>query len=318
MDASSQRREFYPSINPYDHGMLAVDDQHQLYWEQSGNPDGVPVVFLHGGPGGGCNGSHRRFFDPGHYRIILFDQRGCGRSKPFAGTTDNTTDHLIADLEILRRHLDINRWMVFGGSWGSTLAIAYGVTHPDRCLAFILRGVFLARQQELDWFLSGIRTVFPDAYAALEAALPENERGALLQNYHRRLTDQEAATNLPAANAWNRYESDCSQLIPAKSSGAIGTAGLALARIEAHYFINDMFLADKPLLERLDAITHLPAAIIQGRYDMVCPMTTAYELAEMWPNATLNIVPDAGHSAMEPGTRSALVGAMEGFKSLSA
>jgi len=318
MDASSPRREFYPPITPFDHGMLRVDDRHELYWEQSGNPDGIPVVFLHGGPGGATNGSHRRFFDPQHYRIVLFDQRGCGRSKPFADIANNTTDHLIDDMEALREHLGIQRWMVFGGSWGSTLAIAYGVTHPDRCLAFILRGVFLARPQELDWFLSGIRTVFPEAYATFENALPADERDNLLENYHRRLTSPESESNVPAANAWNRYESSCSQLVPSTASGSMGVSGLALARIEAHYFINHMFLAETPLLGRLTAIAHVPAIIVQGRYDMVCPITTAHELAQNWKNAELVIVPDAGHSAMEPGTRSALVEAMERFKSILA
>jgi len=318
MDASSQRREFYPPTNPYEHGMLQVDQRHQLYWEQSGNPDGVPVVFLHGGPGGGTNSAHRRFFDPRHYRIILFDQRGAGRSKPFAEIADNTTDHLIADMESLRRHLSIDRWMVFGGSWGSTLAIAYGVTHPDRCLAFILRGVFLARQQELDWFLSGIHTVFPEAYQAFEKALPDDERGAVLENYHRRLISPDPSINVPAANAWNRYESECSQLIPASSASVMGTAGLALARIEAHYFINNVFLPENALIDRLSAIKHLPAAVIQGRYDMVCPMVSAYDLVQNWPGAKLTIVADAGHSAMEPGTRSALIDAMELFKSIDA
>jgi len=318
MDASRLHHEFYPPIQPFDHGMLRVDERHELYWEQSGNPNGVAVIFLHGGPGGGTNSSHRRFFDPSHYRIILFDQRGCGRSRPFADISDNTTDHLVSDMETLRQHLGIQRWMVFGGSWGSTLAIAYGVAHPERCQAFILRGVFLARPQELDWFMSGVRTVFPEAYAAFEGAMPEAEQDNLLENYHRRLTSTEPAINVPAADAWNRYESACSQLAPSASLGAMGSAGLALARIEAHYFINNMFLAENPLLDRLHRITHLPAAIIQGRYDMVCPIITAYELAQTWENADLTIVPDAGHSAMEPGTRSALVEAMERLKSLPA
>jgi len=316
MDASRPRDELYPPIVPFDHGVLQVDDRHHLYWEQSGNMKGIPVVFLHGGPGGGVNSTHRRFFDPMHYHIILFDQRGCGRSKPFADITDNTTDHLIADIESLRRHLKIDRWMVFGGSWGSTLALAYGVTHPDRCISFILRGVFLARARELDWFLTGVQTVYPDAYAKFINALPEEERGDVLQNYYRRLTNSDPAVHLPAANAWNRYESDCSQLIPSTSTGSMGTAGLALARIEAHYFVNKMFLENTPLMEYLPAISHLPAIIVQGRYDMVCPMATAYELASGWDKAELTIVPDAGHSAMEPGTRSALIRAMEQFKSL--
>ncbi len=316
MDASTRRHQFYPPLSPFNHGMLRVDPRHELYFEQSGNPNGVPVVFLHGGPGGGVNDSHRRYFDPDHYHIVLFDQRGSGRSLPFASIADNTTDHLIADMETLRHHLNIERWMVFGGSWGSTLAIAYGVTHPERCLAFILRGVFLARPQELDWFLSGMRTIFPEAYAEFERALPENEHDNLLENYYRRLSNDQIDIHLSAANAWNRYESGCSQLIPITSPRNMGAAGLALARIEAHYFINGMFLTGNPLLGRLDKITHLPAAIIQGRYDIVCPPTTAFELADKWDNAELTIVSDAGHSAMEPGTKSALIEAMERFKSL--
>jgi proline iminopeptidase len=219
-------------------------------------------------------------------------------------------------MEILRQHLNIGRWMVFGGSWGSTLAIAYGIEHPQRCLAFILRGIFLARQQELDWFLSGMRTIFPEAFLAFENALPVNERTDILDNYYHRLSNPDADIHLPAANAWNRYETDCSQLIPNPSTGGMGMAGLALARIEAHYFVNKMFLTKKPLLEHLHKITHLPAAIIQGRYDIVCPMETAFELSQKWDNASLNIIPNAGHSAMEPGIRTALIEAMENFKSL--
>lgn len=316
MDASSRLREFYPPVNPFNHGALQVSDVHELYWEQSGNPAGVPVVFLHGGPGGGCNSSHRRFFDPNHYRIILFDQRGCGRSKPFAEVKDNTTNSLVSDLEQLRRHLVIDKWIVFGGSWGSTLALAYGTTFPGSCLGFVLRGVFLARPEELDWFLYGMQTIFPEAFNAFKAALPEEEHDNLLGNFYRRLMDPEATVNLPAANAWNKYESECSQLIPARSTGVMGSAGLALARIEAHYFINDMFLSDSPLLNRLNKVIHLPCTIVQGRYDMVCPMKSAFDLHENWPGSTLDVVADAGHSAMEPGTKSALINAMESFKSL--
>jgi len=316
MDAYATRREFYPAIEPFGHGMLQVDETHELYWEQSGNPDGVPVVFLHGGPGGGTNGLHRRFFDPDHYRIVLFDQRGCGRSKPFASLKNNTTDHLVDDIETLRRHLEIGRWIIFGGSWGSTLAIAYGLSHPARCLAFVIRGIFLGRAQELDWFLGGMRTVFPEALEALANFLPEAERGDVLASYHRRLTDEDPAIHLPAANAWNRFESECSLLIPRETSGSMGAAGLALARIEAHYFINAMFLENTPLLERIDLIRDIPATIVQGRYDMVCPMTSAYELSKVWTSSSLNVIADAGHSAMEPGIRSALIDAMDGFKSL--
>jgi len=316
MDAYATRREFYPPIEPYTHGMLRADETHELYWEQSGNPDGVPVIFLHGGPGGGTNGLHRRFFDPDHYRIILFDQRGCGRSKPFANITDNTTGHLVDDIETLRRHLQIESWIVFGGSWGSTLAIAYGLAHPAHCLAFVIRGIFLGRAKELDWFLGNMQTIFPEALEAFRGFLPEAERNDVLVNYHRRLTDEDSNVHLPAANAWNRFESACSLLVPRESSGSMGVAGLALARIEAHYFINNMFLANTPLLERIDLLGDIPATIVQGRYDMVCPMISAYELSQVWTNSSLNVIADAGHSAMEPGIRSALIDAMDGFRSL--
>ncbi len=317
MDIQELRQDLYPAIEPTDQGMLRVDDTHEIYWEVSGNPDGVPVVFVHGGPGAGTNPAHRRFFDPAHYRIVLFDQRGAGRSRPYAEITNNTTDHLIADMETLRRHLNIEQWLLFGGSWGSTLAIAYGIAHNAQCLGFVLRGIFLGRARELEWFLSGIRTIYPEAWQAFVDYLPADEQGDLLAAYHKRLSSADNALNSEAAMAWNRFEQDCSTLKhePRTDEGS-GYAALALARIEAHYFINDMFMPENALLDNLAAITHLPARIIQGRYDMVCPMITAHTLNNAWPGSELVVVPDAGHSAMEHGTRAALVEATEAFKAV--
>ena len=312
MDVQAPRTELFPEIAPYAHGMLKVDGRHALYWEQSGNPDGRAVVFLHGGPGAGSMPSHRRFFDPGHYRIVVFDQRGAGRSTPAAEIADNTTRHLIEDMETLRRHLDIENWLVFGGSWGACLALAYGIAYPEHCAGFVLRGVFLGRQRELDWFIHGMGTVFPEARRDFTGFLPADERSDLADAYHRRLTDPDPAVHLPAARAWGRYEAACSVLVP-KSAG--GGASLAMARIESHYFKHRMFMAENHLLDNLDQVRHLPAAIVQGRYDMVCPIVSADELAQAWPGADLTIVPDAGHAAMEPGIRAALVAATERFKS---
>lgn len=311
MDVQAPRTELFPEITPYAHGMLKVDKRHALYWEQSGNPDGRAVVFLHGGPGAGSMPAHRRFFDPGHYRIVVFDQRGAGRSTPAAEIADNTTQHLIEDLETLRRHLDIENWLVFGGSWGACLALAYGIAYPKYCAGFVLRGVFLGRQRELEWFLHGMGTVFPEARRDFTGFLPEDEWSDLADAYHRRLIDPDPAVHLPAARAWGRYEAACSVLVP-KSAG--GGASLVMARIESHYFKHRMFMAENHLLDNLDRVRHLPAAIVQGRYDMVCPIVTADELAQAWPGADVTIVPDAGHAAMEPGIRAALVAATERFK----
>jgi len=317
MDAQAGRQALFPKIEPFGEGLLSLGGGHEMYWEQSGNPDGVPVVFLHGGPGAGANAAHRRFFDPETYRIVIFDQRGAGRSKPFSEITDNTTDHLVEDIETLRRHLGIEGWLIFGGSWGSTLALAYGIKHPERCTGFILRGIFLGSMQELDWFLGGIRTVFPEAWRDFMGFLPEDERADPTEAYFRRLTDPDPAQYLPAAEAWNHYEASCSVLRvnfnDTKPTGG-GGAGLALARIEAHYFRNGMFLDDDYLLNNLGAVRDIPAVIIQGRYDMVCPIVTADKLAAAWPKADYVIVPDAGHSAMEPGIRTALVKATEDLK----
>ena len=312
------REQLFPPIEPYDSGRLAVDALHSLYWEVSGNPEGTPVVFLHGGPGAGAIPAHRRFFDPAHYRIVIFDQRGAGRSTPAGEIRDNTTRHLIADMERLREMLGIDRWLLFGGSWGSTLALAYGETHPERALGLILRGIFLGSEPEIGWFLYGIRNVFPEAWEALTEILDEEERTDILAAYHRRLSSRDPAVLLPAARAWSRYEGACSTLLPSPETiAAFGEDSMAvgLARIEAHYFVNDVFLEPGALLAGVDRIRHLPGIVVQGRYDMVCPIVTADALRRAWPEADYVVVPDAGHSAMDPGIRAALVRATERFKS---
>ncbi len=311
------RRTLYPEIEPYERGELAVDRVHSLYWEQSGNPEGVPVVFLHGGPGAGAMPAHRRFFDPRHYRIVIFDQRGAGRSRPLGALVDNTTDRLVADIERLRRHLGIENWYVFGGSWGSSLALAYAETFPERVRGLVLRGVFLCRRQEIEWFMTGMRRFFPEAWSAFAGHLPEDERGDILAAYHRRLVDPDPAVHMPAAQAWSRYEGACSTLRPSPEAVSALTepqVALGLARIEAHYFVNDCFLEEGSLLRNAGRLAGIPGVIVHGRYDVICPIVSAAELAAAWPGARFEIVPDAGHSAMEPGIRARLVAAMERFK----
>lgn len=309
----------YPDISPSRHGFLEPDSLHHIYWEESGNPDGIPVLFLHGGPGSGTSPQQRRFFDPAHYRIVLFDQRGSGKSTPYASISDNTTPHLIADIELLRKTLDIEKWLVFGGSWGSTLALAYGEAHPGACLGFILRGIFLCRKSEIDWFLYGMRAIFPEAWRRFSGHIPESERDDLLAAYHTRLIDPDPTVHIPAARAWAHYEAACSTLLPNDSlinSFESDAVALSLARIEAHYFVNDIYLPENSLLDNLHKIRHLPAVIVQGRYDGVCPIVTADELARAWPEAFYEIVPDAGHSAFEPGIARALVGATDAFRDM--
>ena len=311
------REQLFPPINPYESGRLALDGTHIMYWEQSGNPHGVPVVFLHGGPGAGATPVHRRFFDSLAYRVIIFDQRGAGRSEPRGELTNNTTQDLIDDIEALRVHLGIDRWMIFGGSWGSTLALAYGQTHPDRCIGFVLRGIFLGRQQELDWFLYGMKTVFPENWNRLVEQLPIEERSDILTAYHQRLMNTDPRVHLPAARAWSAFEGACSTLLPSPETVAAFSSdalAYALARIETHYFVNDLFMEEDVLLKGVDRIRDIPGVIIQGRYDMVCPITTANALHEAWPEAEYVVVPDAGHSAMEPGIRAALIRASERLK----
>ena len=311
------RSELFPPIDPYQTGILPVDDIHTLYWEQSGNPRGVPVLFLHGGPGAGASPTHRRFFDPNHYRIVVMDQRGAGRSTPLGEVRRNTTELLVEDAERLRRHLGIERWLLFGGSWGSTLALAYGQTHPERCLGLILRGIFLMRKSEIDWFLHSMRTIFPEAWAAFAGHIPAEERGDLLEAYWRRLDSPDAATRMAAARVWGMYEGSCSSLLPSPeliATSAEDTHALGLARIEAHYFRSNRFTPEDRLLRDVHRIRHLPGAIVQGRYDIVCPIASADELRRAWPEAEYRVVPDAGHSAMEPGIRAALVQVTERFK----
>jgi len=313
------RQDLFAPIEPYTTGMLKLDPIHTMYWEQSGKPDGAPILFLHGGPGAGSTATHRRFFDPAHYRIVVFDQRGAGRSTPLGSLQSNTTQHLIADIEALRQHLGIERWALFGGSWGSTLALAYAEAHPERVRALTLRGIFLCRQSEIDWFLYGMRTVFPEAWRAFSGFVAPEERSDLLNAYFRRLNDSSPAIHMPAARAWSTYEGACSTLLPSPDTvAAFGEdrMALGLARIEAHYFRSNVIGPDADLVAHIDRIRHLPATIVQGRYDMVCPIASADELARAWPGAEYVVVPDAGHSAMEPGIRVQLVGATERLKHL--
>jgi len=309
--------DLYPAIEPYETGMLDVGDGHRLFYELSGNPNGKPVVFLHGGPGSGCTPDHRRFFDPARYRIVLFDQRGAGRSLPTASIENNTTQHLVADIERLRRHLGIARWVVFGGSWGSTLGLAYIAAHPEACVAIALRGIWLCRKPDLDWWLYGLRTVFTETWDAFAGYLPEAERGDLLENYFRRLIDPDPAVHMPAAVAWKTYESRCTTLIPSAGAEKPPTPRtLAMSRIEAHYIRHMAFLGQTELLDALPRFRHVPAVIVHGRYDMICPAEGAVTLHRAWPEAGFTMVPDAGHSAMEPGIRRALVAATDRFADL--
>jgi proline iminopeptidase len=317
MDSVTTRSELYPEIEPSRAGMLNLDGLHQMYWEECGNPLGQPVVFLHGGPGAGSAPAHRRFFDPANYRIVVFDQRGAGRSRPLGELRNNTTPLLIEDIERLRRHLGVERWLVFGGSWGSTLALAYAIAHPDRCTGLILRGIFLCRKSEIEWFLYGVRNLFPEAWAAFAAAIPASERGNLLAAYYERLTNPDPAIHMPAARAWSIYEGSCSTLLASPETVAYfasDVVALGLARIEAHYFTHDIFMPENALLDNIGRIRGVPAAIVQGRYDAVCPIVTADDLHRAWPEAEYVIVPDAGHSAWEPGICAELVKATERFK----
>ncbi len=312
------RRSLYPSIQPYDEGRLPVSSLHNLHYEQCGNPHGKPVVFLHGGPGGGANGECRRFFDPERYRIVLFDQRGCGKSTPHAELTDNTTWDLVADIERLREHLGIDRWQVFGGSWGSTLALTYAQTHPDRVTELVLRGIFMLRRSEMEWFYQGgADAIYPDAWETYLAAIPEVERGDMMSAYYRRLTGDDRKVQLEAARAWSVWEAATSHLHQDKghvSSSARDEFALAFARIECHYFIHGGFFEHEgQLLRHVDRLKQIPAVIVQGRYDVVCPLRSAWDLHRAWPEADLKIVQDAGHSAFEPGILHELVEATDRF-----
>lgn len=311
--AASYRRELFPPIDPFAEGWLPVGDGHSLYWYECGNPNGRPVVFLHGGPGAGCIPAYRRFFDPDQWRIILVDQRGAGRSRPCAEINANTTQHLVEDLEKLRTARGVDSWLVFGGSWGSTLALAYGEAFPERCSGFVLRGVFLGMAGEIDWFMHGMGQFFPEAEADFHAAIPREDRGNLLEAYYKRLMDPDPAVHLPAARAWTLYETRCSSLRSRGGDGRLTSDRFALsvARTEAHYFRHDCFFTPDQLLLNVGKVQHLPCTIVQGRYDMVCPPATAQRLAAAWPGAELVMIEDAGHSALEPGVRAALVRATE-------
>jgi proline iminopeptidase len=309
--------DLYPEILPFANHRLAVDERHTLYLEESGSREGIPVLFLHGGPGSGCESYHRRFFDPSRYRAVLFDQRGAGRSLPHAELQDNSTRHLIDDIEKIRKHLGIEQWLLFGGSWGSTLALAYAEAHPERVLGLVLRGIFLCREQETRWFYQhGASRIFPDYWHDFIAPIPQAERDDLLHAYHRRLTGSDEVARMAAAKAWSLWEGRTASLLPDPSVinhfGDPHTA-LSLARIECHYFVNNAFLRPNQLLEDTPKIAEIPGIIVQGRYDLICPMESAWELHRHWPASELRIVPDAGHSAVEPGIRSALVEATDWF-----
>jgi proline iminopeptidase len=301
----------YPECAPRASGMLALDGRHAMHWEECGNASGVPLLFLHGGPGGGSQPHHRRFYDPSFWRIVLYDQRGCGRSMPTADIVDNTTQHLVADIERLRVHLGVERWLLFGGSWGSTLALVYALAHAERVLGLVLRGVFLATRAEVDWFVDGMKRIFPEAWREFTHFLPESERGDVVKSYYRRLVDPDPRVHEPAALAWDRYETSCSTLLPKPATRSEGDSGaLAIARIEAHYFAHDSFLAPNQILDGMARIRHLPCTIVQGRYDIICPAVSADALARAWPGAECIVVPDAGHSVREPGTMRELVAAV--------
>jgi proline iminopeptidase len=319
MNNSTAARGLYPAIEPYQSGLLRVSPTHEIYWEQCGNPNGKPALFVHGGPGAGAGSQSRRFFDPQAYRIIVFDQRGCGRSRPAASLEDNTTWHLVSDMEQLRTHLGIERWLVFGGSWGSTLALAYAQTHPTRVSELVLRGIFLLRHWELQWFYQqGASAIYPERYADYIAAIPVDERHDLVNAFYKRLVSNDYAQQLAAARAWAIWEAATSFLKPDDAN--INNWGepdfaITVARIECHYFINKgFFSSDDHLLKNMDAIRHIPAVIVQGRYDVVCPMQSAWELHQAWPEAQFHVTPDAGHSAFEPGNTDALVSATDGFR----
>jgi proline iminopeptidase len=308
----------YPAIEPYQSDYLKVSSLHQLYFEQCGNPQGMPVLFVHGGPGGGCEPMYRRYFDPETYRIILFDQRGAGRSRPLAELTDNTTPHLIADIERLREQLSLDRWLVFGGSWGSTLGLAYAEAHPNRVTGLILRGIFLCRQSEIQWFYQGgAHHIFPDLWERYLAPIPEHERHDLVGAYYRRLIGDDRETQLAAAKAWSTWEAGTSKLFVSQElldRFEHPDFAVAFARIECHYFVHDSFLEPNQLLRDVYKIRHLPGIIIQGRYDVVCPARSAWELHGAWPEAEFHVVPDAGHSATEVGIATKLIEATNDFR----
>jgi proline iminopeptidase len=319
MSGAGTRRGYYPAIEPYRTGRLRVSAVHEIYWEESGNPEGKPALFLHGGPGFGTEPNHRRFFDPQRYRIVLFDQRGCGKSTPHASLEDNTTWDLVADIEKLRVELGIERWLVFGGSWGSTLALAYAEAHPERVTELVLRGIFLIRKSEIDWFYQqGASALYADAWEKYLEPIPEAERGDLLRAFHKRLTGDDERERIRAAKAWSIWEGSTSCLMPNEgliAKTASDAFALAFARIECHYFVHGAWLeGERELLRNVGRIRHIPATIVQGRYDVVCPMETAWALHRAWPEADFRLVQDAGHSATEPGILHHLVEATDRYR----
>lgn len=313
------QQDLFPEIEPFHTFRLKAGDIHEIYVEECGNPGGQPVIFLHGGPGGGCTEKHRRYFDPSHYRIILFDQRGSGRSTPHAELRENTTPHLVEDMERIREKLGIQKWLVFGGSWGSTLGLAYAISHPQAVSALVLRGIYLCRKAEVLWFYQdGCQWIFPDVKEAYESLIPPDERHDMINAYYRRLTSTDPEIRTKAAAAWSRYEGSTLKLIPDLSlieEFGEPERAVALARIECHYFVhNTFFPSDNYLLENVHRIRNIPAVLVHGRYDVVCPVKNAWDLKKAWPEADLKIIPDAGHAADEPGLLRALMEATEHFK----
>jgi proline iminopeptidase len=318
---SSTLRDLYPEIEPFDKGHLRVSDVHEIYYEQSGKPDGKPVLYIHGGPGGGTSPRDRRYFDPAVYRIVVFDQRGAGQSRPAADLTDNTTWHLVEDIEKLRAKLGIDKWMIFGGSWGSTLSLAYAQTHPSSVKAIVLRGIFTLRRRELVWsYQDGANHIFPDFWEKYIEPIPEVERHDMMSAYYRRLTGTDRASQLLCAQRWSGWEMATSRLhvdsdMLSKTDSDVWS--LQFARIESHYFVNGgFFRSDSQLLDDVDKIRHIPCTIVQGRYDVVCPAETAWQLHKRWPEASFHMVPDAGHSAKEPGITHHLVEATDKYRDL--
>ena len=316
---TSPLRTLYPEIEPFNTGYLKVSDIHTVYFEESGNPEGKPAIFVHGGPGGGSNPAQRRYHDPSKYRIVVFDQRGCGRSTPYASLQDNTTWHLVSDMEAIREHLGIEKWQVFGGSWGSTLGLAYAQTHPQRVTELVLRGIFMLRRSELIWFYQhGASHIFPDAWDSYLQAIPEVEHGDLISAYYRRLTSEDENVRNAAARAWSVWEGSTSYLV--QNPDHIAHAGeddfaVAFARIECHFFVNGGFFeVDGQILRDIDSIRHIPGVIVQGRYDVVCPMRSAWDLHKAWPESELHVVANAGHSANEVGIIDQLVRATDKFR----
>jgi len=310
-------RSLYPPLEPYDSGWLDMGGGHDVYWERCGNPSGKPAVFLHGGPGGGCTPGHRQLFDPERYNVLLFDQRGCGRSRPYASLEANTTWHLVSDIERFRAMMKVERWLVFGGSWGSALALAYAETHPERVSELVVRGIFTLRRSELLWYYQeGASWLFPDKWNRFLAPIPLDERGDLIAAYHRRLTHPDPAVQVEAARAWSLWEGETITLLPHEGySAQFGDAryALAFARIENHYFVNNGFLTEGQLLRDASKLAAIPGVIVQGRYDVATPAATAWDLHKAWPGSRLVIVPDAGHAGTEPGIQHYLLEATDAF-----